>query len=614
MSEFHSLKTHYRSKTPFWTTFQRDNFDASYDKPLFGFWDDPRTGKSKPIVDTACYHFHAPNDPLHITGALIIAWPNGAHAGWVLDAFPESFVGRWQGFIWNTDDAYQVGMRKKFKELCETPDFAVLAIGADSLQSDKCRTDIGSFLKSRNRVIAVGDETSAFANKDALRSRIMHNISHGNAGKYIILRRVLDGTPADKKGPLDFYTQMGFLSYDILGYPNFTEYSNHYAEFDTKGKAIFWSTVKALRLKRLRSKLEWMLRTGKLLTLTEDDLSDRSVERTAKRFMDLTDYNDICNTAVKEAKGQVVEDPDTKKKRRLRPGKDYWVMQAIDDNTGMPKFKNMDEFRKRLNSCTRRSTYPECFPNAKRPTYRAYPFALSPEQRRVYDKLATEYKVELQSGEELTAAHHLTRVLRLQQITSNYIPEQKVLSLHGPCAGLGCEGCDDTGIVEGVKALQVIDRDNNPRMDALRKELDTDQQVIVWARFRQDIDQCMAVAKAMGRLPVQYDGRVSRADKLANRLEFQASKADTFVANQAAASRALPLWKATKHVVVSNNFSFRTRKQLEERAEHGRKDVATDIVDIVALDTVDDEMILPALRTGMDVSSYVLQDKRMAWI
>jgi hypothetical protein len=151
-------------------------------------------------------------------------------------------------------------------------------------------------------------------------------------------------------------------------------------------------------------------------------------------------------------------------------------------------------------------------------------------------------------------------------------------------------------------------------MEALADKLTADKPIIVWARFKQDIDLIMQLCSRIGRKAVQYDGRIKSKEKLANRLAFQARKADTFVANQAAASRAIPLFVAEEQVVVSNIYSFRTRRQMDERSEHGRKSIATGICDLVAINTVDDKVILPALRSGMDVSTFVLKDAARSWI
>lgn len=567
MTDFQSLATRYRSKTAFWTVQQRDTFDRSYDKPRFAIFHEPRCGKSKIIVDTCCYHWHVKDSPLHVTGCLIVAWPNGGHYGWVLDAFPESFTGKWKGFMWDADSLNTNKGREEFEAFLKFDDFKVFAVGADSLKSEKTQKAIGRFMVACGRIMAVGDESSFMVEEKALRTKVMQSISHGpKAKQYVVMRRILDGTPVDRAGPLDYYSQVGFLGFDVLGYPNPVEFRNHYAEIKIGGRGEFWAAVKELRANY------------------EKNYSPEIAQEIALR----------------EAK------------KKFKRG-DWWEAVAEDDD-GRPVFRNMDELWGKLDPISSRETFAGCFPNAPRPTYDKVEFDLTPEQRRVYDQLAEEYRADLADGSEIEASHHLARMLRLQQVASNYYPEHDKIHLHADCMGMGCEGCDDTGIVESKVPLRLIDAKRNPRLDALAERLKQDKPIIVWARFKQDVDLIMELCESLGRKAVQYDGRVKSRAKLQNRIDFQDGHADTFVANQAAASRAIPLFRAQEHCVVSNIYSFRTRRQMEERAEHGRKTTSTALWDLVAKDTVDDLAILPALRTGMDVSTFVLKDAKRSWI
>jgi hypothetical protein len=594
--EYHSLKTAYRSKVPFWTPMQRDCFDTSYDMENFAIYHEPRCGKSKIVVDTCCYHHWAPNDPRHIRGAFVSAWPNAAHDGWILDAFPESFVGPWKGFRWNTDDAMTKTNRKAFDELLKYEGFAVLTVGADTLISENFRADLGRFLVARGAILLGGDESSFMIEPGARRSQIMHKVSHDpKCRPFIKMRRILDGTPCDAAGPLDFYNQMGFLDWNILGYKNEVEFRNHYAEIETRGRNTFWGKVREL--------IEGEVRAA--------GIKDVATE-VNRRMRDPVIKENYLARAKRSRVKEIITVGGTPKEinRPMIRGRDWWTVIA-EDKAGMPKFKNMDEFWERMTPYSDRRTFAECFPNAPRPIFGRAEFDLTTEQRRVYNELEKEHTTILDDGYEIDVAHHLARTLRLQQIASNYYPEQDIVSLHKVCLGLGCEACDGTGIVEGKKPLKLIDK-TNPRMDRLKGLLD-ERPTIIWCRFKQDIDTAVKVAEGMGFKVCQYDGRISRKSKLDARLGFQAGTYDKFVANQSAASRGLPLHRGLRQIVVSNIFS-RTRRQMEERTEHGRKTDRTEIIDLVARKTVDDEVIIPSLRTGMDVSNYVNRDLKREWL
>lgn len=560
MTDYLPTTLPYVPKVSFWTPQQRDTFDASHDKQLFAIFHEPRCGKSKIIVDTCAVNRWGHG--FSISAALIIAWPNGAHGGWVYDAFPESYPYGWQGTVWDADVSGTKKWRRQFDETLSHPGFAVLAIGADSLGSDRCRKDIGEFLSRRKQAMAVADESDFMVEENARRSRTMHNIAHGPTSKFVKMKRILTGTPCDRAGPLDFYSQVGFLSFDILGYANPVEYAKHYAQLRVGGRTTFWARVKQQDPK-----------------LTREE-------------------------AIERAKGWSTGG-------KLPRGRDFWT--EVVEQDGAPQFRNMDEFWKRLGPYVSRATYADCFPDAKRPEFVKRQVELTDKQREVYDGLALSFRAELIDGSEVKVEHHLTRLLRLQQVTTNYWPERNNLALHEKCGGMGCEACEDSGVVEDNLPAVLID-ETDPRMDAVMDEVMEGVPTIVWSRFRHGVDAIVGRCVAAGVKACAYDGRVSRADKLENRLGFQSGKYDVIVCNQAAASRALPLFRAEKHVFASNVFSFRTRKQAEERAEHGRKSVATRVIDIVARGTVDDLALLPALRAGMDVASYVMKDKKRSWL
>lgn len=572
----------YTPKTPFWTPQQKEAFSLSRDAARFALFMDPRTGKSKVIVDTCCYQHQRPSSPLHVRGLLTIVWPNGAHVGWVKDAWPESATTPWAGFIWNAARSELVSYQREFAAfLKKDTAFRVFAINAESLISESCRRAIGKFLIACNRVMVVVDESSFMSNPTARRSKIMLNISHGEASRFIAMRRILDGTPVDRKGPLDMFAQAGFLGYDVLGYSTYTEYERHYAVMETQGRGPFWGSVKQIE------------------------------EQMMKAMNGKADRAKVKEAAILQAKGSTVV--ENGKRRRLVRGRDYWT--KVKEVEGEPVFQNMDEFWQRLRPVSYRATFEQCFPNAARPVFAKRYFELTSEQRRVYDELSNEYRSTLIDGSEVSATHHLSRILRLQQVASNYLPGNTNAQLHAACDGEGCEECGETGVVMDISSVRTIDQKANPRADALREELREGLPTIVWTRFVHDADIAMVVASELGMDPVRYDGTMSTQQKMKSRRRFQEERSSgCFVANWAAGSRGIPLHAARKHVAYNNGFSFRTRRQGEERAEHGGKNSATSFVDLVGIDTVDDNLIVPALRRGMSVSRMVMQDKGRAWI
>jgi hypothetical protein len=563
---------------------------------------EPRCGKSAPIVVKTCYYYERKSHPLHVNALLVIAFPNGVHRGWVTEAFPENVPRRikWQGLVWRSEKTKQVGFKHDFKRLCEYKGLALLAINVEALTGEETRKAIGAFLKARGRVFVVFDESSALASSNSLRASIMANLGRIPA---VVMMADLDGTPVDKKGPLDLYSQIGWMGHDILGYPNEVEFRTRFAEIATYGKAPFWRKVKEIE-------------DGLRGIVLPEFLREAAIKRA--RNEKVPDEDDVLRIRMEQIKlGKEDEEAttfaeSTAKKRRIVRGRDWWT-DIAKDNDGRPKFRNMEEIWSKLEPISYRATFAECFPDAKQKVYQKRYFQLTAKQRKVYEDLRKYYRAVLDDGAEIKAEHPLTRMLRAQQITSNYYPDQTVTRLCDNCAGMGCEVCGDTGSIETEMPFRVID-DINPRIEALKIELSLGKPAGVWCRFRPDVDNVLALAQSMGISACRYDGAVGANEKADSREGFQSGKYDLIVGNEVSLSRGIPLYRAEVLYGYSNLFSFRTRVQVENRAEHGRKTTATQIVDLVAEETVDDMTIIPALRVGMDISQYVMQDPLREWI
>lgn len=576
MSEFWPTKVNYRPKIAFWHEAQRRTFDRSCDEARFFIAHEPRCGKSMIAVATADYQYQRPNSPLHVTGMVVVAWPNGGHIGWVKDAFPETFTRPWRGFIWSTPKSGLVSYQREFREFLRYKGFKVMSVYAEALISDDTKAAIGQFMVACGRIMAVADEVGFMRDENSRRAKTMFSIARS---PYTIMKRALDGTPVGRKGSLDYFSEVGFLGFDILGYDNRIEFDRHYAEFETKGRSEYWGKVREIREQH------------------EKDLIARGKPKGEARAL-------AKEAAERLAKGATVNG------KRLRKGRDFWSVQAIDAD-GMPRFKNVDELWRRLDPVMDRATFAECFPDSLRHIFTKRYFEMTPEQEDVYRKIEKEHVAEVDSV-IIDGSHHLTRILRLQQISSNFYPDSKRLRIHEACGGNGCEGCED-GVIEEEGEVKLIGK-VNPRLEAFADSLREGKTTVAWARFNVEIDEMMKIAHDLGFKPVQYDGRVSSEDKLRNREAFQAGDVNPIICKPTSASRGIRLDRAEKQVAVSNIYSFFTRQQQEQRSEHGSKKTATVWEDIVGRETVDETHIIPALRLGLDVSTYINRDKAREWI
>ncbi len=302
-----------------------------------------------------------------------------------------------------------------------------------------------------------------------------------------------------------------------------------------------------------------------------------------------------------------------KKETVWSTGQTYETLDRGPNDTDSP-WQNLDELQQRIAVKTFRALRSECFDTHEK-TYQIASFCLSQKQRAVYDRLRDELATDLPSGRPISVKHVLVRYLRLQQITSNFFPAERLPLVHPPCKGEGCNECDDLGVVIGFTPLEYIDQ-NNPRLDTFSDiiERNPSDRTITWARFHEDIDQIMARLIKMGRKPVMYDGRCSPTMKDEAQRSFQAGEVTDLVGHPRSGGRGLKLSAADLIINYSNEFSLRTRLQSEDRAEGPERTAGTGVIDIAGENTLDDLVIIPALRSKKTIYDFVMGERGGKWL
>lgn len=214
-------------------------------------------------------------------------------------------------------------------------------------------------------------------------------------------------------------------------------------------------------------------------------------------------------------------------------------------------------------------------------------FQLSPEQGKLYRQLRDEFMTELASGEIVTAALIVTRILRLQQIT---------------CAYLTSDDCETTSRLE-----------KNPRLALLLDTLqDLDGQAIIFARFQEDVRW---IAEELARKKhdhVVYHGPTSEKDRLRAVQKFKGGKTQFFVGNPAACGTGLTLLCPTV-LYYSNSFNLEQRLQSEDRAHRIGASKTVHYVDLVAEGTVDAK-IVASLRDKRNLAATITGDEVKEWL
>jgi len=213
-------------------------------------------------------------------------------------------------------------------------------------------------------------------------------------------------------------------------------------------------------------------------------------------------------------------------------------------------------------------------------------FELSAAQKKAYREIRDDALTFIATGELLTAPLAITKLLRLQQVTCNYLPSE-------------------------AQERMVDISPTNPRLNCLETLLEeVSHGCIIWARFRRDID---LITNLLGDRCVRYDGQTGEEERATAKRRFQSGDVQFFVGNPAAAGFGLTLTAARTVVYYNNDFRLVNRLQSEDRAHRIGQEHPVDYVDIVCPGTVDSH-IVKALRNKVEIAAAVTGDKLKEWL
>ncbi len=217
-------------------------------------------------------------------------------------------------------------------------------------------------------------------------------------------------------------------------------------------------------------------------------------------------------------------------------------------------------------------------------------FEMSPEQWRVYEELRREFYTFLGEG-MVSADLAITRMLRFQQIASGYVPT------------------DDGEDGELVRLV-----DPNPRVRLVIDIVEeAGHQVIVWAKYRQDITSILEALKDAGISAVRYDGQCSETEMGQAVDAFKRGDVQVFVSNPAKGGEGLTLTCAKTMIYFNNGFKLAQRLQSEDRFHRIGQDRPVHVIDIAAVGTIDNA-IIDSLRKKYELASFVQGDELRSWI
>jgi hypothetical protein len=261
-----------------------------------------------------------------------------------------------------------------------------------------------------------------------------------------------------------------------------------------------------------------------------------------------------------------------------KSGSRFAPMLVAKDKDGKPLYRNLDKLKSLIAPHSMRVTKEECLSLPPK-IYEKRHFSLAATQQRIYNQLRDESKTAL-LDDKLTILHKMTLILRLQQVSSGYMP-------------------NDEG-----ELIQIFDKpSDNPRIKTLVDTLeDIEGSVIIWCRFVEEIRQ---LSEVLGDEAICYYGAISQEGRRDALEEFKSNKKRIFLGNVATGGIGLNLTQATTVIYYSNTFSYEDRKQSEDRAHRiGQTADKVLYIDLQAQNTVDSK-IIAALLLKENLATYM---------
>jgi SNF2 family DNA or RNA helicase len=259
-----------------------------------------------------------------------------------------------------------------------------------------------------------------------------------------------------------------------------------------------------------------------------------------------------------------------------RTGGKYAPQIVAKNKDGEPIYRNQAKLAKSIEQHSYRVLKSDCLDLPDK-IYKTAPFHLSQAQRKTYNWIRSELNFKM--DKEAAYFSPMTAVLKLQQITSNYIQMQNRIEIIGP---------------------------ENPRLNTLLELLeDIDSpKVIIWARFLPEIDQ---IAGALiGECEV-LNGSVPSEERMKIVDRFEKGDLRYLIAQPQTGGTGITLIAADTVIYYSNDYSLGNRLQTEDRAHRIGQTKTVTYIDLLAIDT-HDEKIIQALQRKQLVSEKLLGD------
>ncbi len=267
-------------------------------KEFNGHWTDrsrallwqPRSGKSKVIVDTACALYEA----MEIGGVLVIA-PNGVHVNWREIEIPTH---QWQGgkgrsHTWRFSDPFNQHLFDMFIMDIKKHDdqLSWFMVNMESLARDEVKKAIKLFKKACGRIMVVYDESHHFGRPGSKRTKVARGIA-----RIADYRRILSGTSVENS-PLQAWSQFELLEKGALGHERYSDFQEEFAEFELRrgGGRQYRVVSRYVNVDRLKARMSRLSSV-----VLRSDCEDLPPIQEVIRYVELSDDQRLAWKAIKK--------------------------------------------------------------------------------------------------------------------------------------------------------------------------------------------------------------------------------------------------------------------------------------------------------------------------
>lgn len=190
----------------------------------YALWWEPRTGKTRVLLDTAAYQFEAGR----ISALTVGAYPSNVHRNWSINEIPAYLPRRIPRMVvtWNSPKASSAAFQEELQALLTFKGLAILTFNCEALTQSRYLWPYLQKLMHRRPTMAVADESAWSATPNAARAKRAEAWA-----RRAVVRRIADGTPVDES-PFDAFAQCNLLRRGILGHTKASSFRAFYGDYE----------------------------------------------------------------------------------------------------------------------------------------------------------------------------------------------------------------------------------------------------------------------------------------------------------------------------------------------------------------------------------------------